>query len=349
MIKFSVLIPVYNVEKYLNECVDSVLNQTFQNFEIVLVNDGSTDSSGEICNAYAGKDTRIKVFHQGNQGLLSTRRTLLSRASGSFCLFLDSDDFWDADLLSKVNCAIEEFDPDILIFRYKTVSEKGSLISFSPLISENNAFFSGVGQKKLFNYAIDSTWINSLCNKVIRRTLFDIKEDYSKYKGLKSGEDLLQTLPVFLKAERIVCITDPLYNYRKVSTGITGNFNPDFFKEISIVRGVVLDYMKLFEMSSDEYLKRFYRNYLDSVSGYIHRLSCSGLSRQKVSAVFREIKTSKLFVEAYEDVNDGGFSLETGIRYKLFMKKRYETLLLYENIVRFLKTVKKYFFCRMSA
>ena len=95
----SVIIPVYNVEEYLCECVDSVLVQTYQNFEIILVDDGSTDSSGRICDEYAEKDSRISVIHQENRGPSKTRNTGLNNANGKYIYFLDSDDYIENNAL----------------------------------------------------------------------------------------------------------------------------------------------------------------------------------------------------------------------------------------------------------
>lgn len=128
-IKFSVLIPVYNVENFITECIDSLLNQTYQNFEVILIDDGSTDSSGNICNEYVKKDKRIKVYHQTNQGLIMARRNSIAKASGDFCLFLDSDDYWDYDLLETINQIICEYDCDLVIYKYKRVSKKRVFIS----------------------------------------------------------------------------------------------------------------------------------------------------------------------------------------------------------------------------
>ena len=94
MPKVSVIIPVYNVEQYLNRCIDSVLNQTYKDFEIILVDDGSTDKSGEICDVYAEKDSRITVIHKENGGLSDARNFGIDAARGDFLTFLDSDDYF---------------------------------------------------------------------------------------------------------------------------------------------------------------------------------------------------------------------------------------------------------------
>ena len=119
-IKFSIIIPVYNVEKYLNECVDSVLNQTYKYMEIILVDDGSTDSSPQICDSYAEKDNRIRAIHKENGGLSSARNAGIKNMTGDYVLFLDSDDFWDNNkALEHLSYIISEQKPDVVCYGYK--------------------------------------------------------------------------------------------------------------------------------------------------------------------------------------------------------------------------------------
>lgn len=112
----SVVIPVYNVEKYLAQCVDSVLDQTFQDFEIILVDDGATDSSRAMCDEYAQKDARIRVIHQPNGGLSAARNTGLSAASGEYIYFLDSDDYIEPTALADLVSAVQQEQADVVFF-----------------------------------------------------------------------------------------------------------------------------------------------------------------------------------------------------------------------------------------
>ena len=110
----SVIIPVYNVEIYLRECVDSVINQTYKNLEIILVNDGSTDSSGRICDEYAGLDNRVKVIHRQNGGPSKTRNAGLKKATGKYIYFLDSDDYIENDTFAILVDTAETLNADLL-------------------------------------------------------------------------------------------------------------------------------------------------------------------------------------------------------------------------------------------
>ena len=120
--KISVIIPVYNTEKYLKECVESVLAQTYHNLEILLINDGATDSSPQICESYAKQDARIKLIHKENGGLSDTRNTGIKQCSGDYVLFLDSDDYWDdPKMVEKLADQMQQYPVDILNFRYKKI------------------------------------------------------------------------------------------------------------------------------------------------------------------------------------------------------------------------------------
>ena len=124
----SVIIPVYKVEDYLRECVDSVLNQTYPDLEVILVDDGSPDGCPQICDAYAEQDERVQVIHQKNVGLSGARNAGLTIAKGDYILFLDSDDFMDVEFCARTVAAAEETGADIVVGEIVTVDEKGNVI-----------------------------------------------------------------------------------------------------------------------------------------------------------------------------------------------------------------------------
>ena len=109
MPKLSVIVPVYNTEKYLRECLDSILAQAFTDFEFILVNDGSTDKSGDICDAYGQVDSRVRVIHQENGGVTAARKRGVEVAEGEYISFIDSDDWIEPDMLLSLGCSISDF------------------------------------------------------------------------------------------------------------------------------------------------------------------------------------------------------------------------------------------------
>lgn len=133
MVEISVIIPVYNVEKQIERCIDSVLAQSYGEFEIILVDDGSTDLSGEICDSYAQKDSRIKVIHKNNGGVSSARNLGISHAKGEYIHFIDGDDWIDSGLFHDIYEQIEGSRADIIFFGFKYEDEDGNLIKVKKL------------------------------------------------------------------------------------------------------------------------------------------------------------------------------------------------------------------------
>lgn len=120
-LKFSIIIPIYNNEEYIEDCIGSVLDQGYKTFELILVNDGSNDKSGNICEYYSKRDSRVIVIHQENQGRVLARRKGIEQLSGDYLLFLDSDDYWDLNLLESIYQCIREHNCDLILFKYKRV------------------------------------------------------------------------------------------------------------------------------------------------------------------------------------------------------------------------------------
>lgn len=218
MIKISIIIPVYNVEKYLATCLDSVINQTYKNLEILLIDDGSTDSSGLICEQYSKKDTRIKTIHKKNGGLSDARNVGISYASGDYISFIDSDDFIDINTFTILNQYIKQYNADIITFNYYDYYNKDKI---SPHLLFNNLKFYAQQEfhstfaKDLFNkYEMNVTaW-----NKVYKRKIFNnIKFPYGKL-----FEDTFSDIYILNQCNNILVIPDTLYYYRRRNDSIIG-------------------------------------------------------------------------------------------------------------------------------
>jgi len=237
--KYSILIPVYNVEKYLEKCLDSVLSQTYTDYEVILADDGSKDSSGEICDRYALKDKRIRVFHKENSGLLLTRRYSIKRAQGTYFLFLDSDDYWDSNLLETVDRAVCEFDPDMVMYRYRKVSEDGTPKKDMVNILPDRSVYTEENKNVLLRKVVETSELNNMWSKCVRRDIVDIDRDYTAF-GDKRGEDILQSTPLFINSKKAVYINDVLYNYRLSQSGRSRNFKEKYVFDTEIARKEIL-------------------------------------------------------------------------------------------------------------
>lgn len=203
--KISIIVPVYNKSDTLKHCVESIQNQDYQNLELILVDDGSSDNSYEICSSYAEKDTRVKVFKKKNGGVSSARNFGLKIASGEFIQFVDADDFLEKNMCSKLISAYLENDFDVVVCSYKKhtddkIKNKISLDFECKSISQFKDKFAFLFENVLFN----PPW-NKLYKREKINFLFD--EDFSL------GEDLLFNLEYFKTCEKVKIIKTCLYNY----------------------------------------------------------------------------------------------------------------------------------------
>ena len=170
--KLSIIVPVYKVEPYLRRCVDSILAQTFRDFEVILVDDGSPDNCGAICDEYAAKDARVKVLHKANGGLSDARNAGLDIAQGEYIGFVDSDDYIAPDMYETLLDLAKRTDADISAVGYIEVTSEESIVNCVRLVSTESIY-----QREQFldNYFPENRWrfMASACNKLYKRGLFN--------------------------------------------------------------------------------------------------------------------------------------------------------------------------------
>lgn len=204
----SVIVPIYNVQNYLKRCVDSITNQTYSNLEIILVDDGSTDTSGEICDQYAKQDERIIVIHQENGGLSQARNSGMKIMTGNYVVFIDSDDFVSEDYVEYLSLLINQYDADISVCCHKKFYEnryfdenKGKIDEFkTKVFSGEEAVEDLCYQKHLYN----SAWAKMYDTKLFDGISYPVGCLY---------EDLGTTYKLFLKSKRIVMGYEQKYFY----------------------------------------------------------------------------------------------------------------------------------------
>lgn len=202
----SIIVPVYNMEQYLERCMNSIWQQTYTNLEIILVDDGSTDQSPQMCDEYARKDTRIKVVHKQNGGLSDARNAGLAIASGAYIGYVDSDDWIEPDMYEKMHEACIEHDAQVAICRYAQVYKDHT-------VQGGNGKVTAFDKEELLRIYIgghdDYIIYNSVWSKLFARELVD---GVQFPKG-KNSEDIMYTTKAFCKANRGVYIDTCLYDY----------------------------------------------------------------------------------------------------------------------------------------
>lgn len=203
----SIIVPVYNTEKYLSKCIESILAQTYTNFELILVDDGSPDRCPGICDEYAEKDTRIKVIHKENGGVSSARNCGLDIASGEYIGFVDSDDYIEPEMYEKMLHTITAFNVDLCICRCKAESPAGDFIFESPPDSEDRVFT----RDDMLDFLVHKRLAKYICpqNKLYRKKLFA----HNRYKIGKINEDEAIIHHIFGASDGTVFTNDILYRY----------------------------------------------------------------------------------------------------------------------------------------
>lgn len=258
--RFSVLVPVYNVENYIEQCLDSILGQTYQDFEVILVDDGSTDRSGQICDEYKEQyPNSIRVVHKENHGLISARRVGIKEATGEFCIFVDSDDFVENNLLETVNSYLNrDLEIDVLLYSF-TYYRNGKKDKRFVIVADDGYIWTGDKKREIYEKISCGSDITSIWTKVIRTSILkEDSTDYTLYYGKNMAEDLLQSLYPLTAARKIMYTDKVLYNYRINDESISRSFRLETLdkKNTIHVYEQVREYLKLWNMDTVEYIQR---------------------------------------------------------------------------------------------
>lgn len=254
----SVIVPVYNVEKYLNRCIDSILSQTYQDYEVILIDDGSTDESGSICDWYSQKQEKIKVCHKENGGLMSAWMKGVEESSGNYLCFVDSDDWIEKEMLYEMEKELSGTVKEIVVCNHSIDRENGERRL------EKNGLFPGIYEGiKIENDMIpyilgneNRTVSFSRCMKLISKELITDNIIFCN-TSLKMGEDVSIMLPALLDVQRIVIMKDAYfyhYYYNKAST--VHKYDRNLYTNIQLLRQVMLNIViKKFKNDNVKYMK----------------------------------------------------------------------------------------------
>lgn len=272
---FSIVVPVYNTSRYLPRCLDSILNQTVLSWECVLVDDGSTDGSADICDEYVYKDQRFKVIHKRNEGVSVARNIGINQSAGDYIIFVDSDDWVDKSLLEEVLITIKKYKSDIVLFGYSSFD--GARI-YDTCIPDSEVLH-------LEEYSVFPEWYNCVWVRAYKRSF--LEDNHINFPiGIRLAEDLYFSYLAMSKVKSIHCIQKTLYCYftnRKDSACNTINFEK--------IQEEIVSLQKL-----ERDLNLGGRNFTDS------------LNTRKISAKYKllfSVKTPqfKLFRETFPEVN----------------------------------------------
>ena len=233
--KISVIIPVYNAEATLRRCVDSVLSQTFTDYECLLIDDGSKDKSWEICDEYAAKDSRVRVFHKENGGVSSARNLGLDNATGEWIAFVDSDDWIDPDMLLSLKLVAEKENADLVECSFKKVWEDGTVLEYSVPLGHTDK------EPLLYSY-MAYAW-TTVWGGIAKRELYE-KYGLRSPEGVSYCEDFHLAVRLRYYANEVVTLNKCFYNYLQRNTSLLHSCNEKSAQEEQWVYLDTIDFFK---------------------------------------------------------------------------------------------------------
>lgn len=251
----SVIVPIYNVAPYLSQCLDSILKQSFVDFEVILVDDGSKDKSGMICDNYAAKDSRISVFHQSNQGVSKARNVALDYAKGEYVIFMDADDYWYVDnCLETLLATAVRTNADIVRGEYKKVTEKGEDLYWHEINSK---------RKHCANETLSSAFfLRNVIQGEFFLWLFLIRRDIIQDIRFCESRIFLEDMDFYCRIllKPLTCVYIPLcfYAYRQHSTNASGKRT---IKNLEDSLGMCERFQEYAEQAKNLDLKKAFLNY----------------------------------------------------------------------------------------
>ena len=331
----SIIIPVYNTEKYLTKCIESVVNQTYKNLEIILVNDGSTDNSGKMCDEWSKKDKRIKVLHKSNGGLMNAWKYGVVRSQGDYIGFVDSDDWIDADMYETLlNIALKDNVSMVLsgfVFENGTTQAKENIFLNGGYYSKKDIL------ERVYPYMIRVGRIRGVSpnrvTKLFQRDLLLSVLDLCNER-VSIGEDLLTTFSVMSRAESFTLLSDfHPYHYRTDNISMIRSYSDVKYQKLEILRESMLQVGEEYDYDFSQQLD------MDFVALILEQMELEILFSGKSNAELKKsLRTRRdgLLSAAIKNVKYSGFSKKQKL-YLFLIKHNLFSLMIF---IRRLKKVK---------
>ena len=336
--KFSIIVPVYNVKNYIEQTIYSFINQTYTDFEVILVDDGSTDGSGEKCDFFAQKyEGKVFCFHTINQGPYLAREYGIGHSTGDCCVFVDADDCVHKDMLNTLKLQFEKTCCDMIVFD-AALDDNFSVPFRTPLFGDMD-FFEGDGKKQIYEKLLLTSELNNICLKACKRSIFDKLSNNTIDKSiiLKNGEDLLMSTHAIANAKSILYINKNLYYYRQRAGSSVHTFNINRTESIKYVHFEIEKYIELWEMDyiRPKYCARKVRGWIDSI--LLLTESKHQLGKNEYKALLDNLCNDSYFRTSFEAM-DGTCLTST---YNKLAKNLYNKDYLLLELVVYIKKLKQ--------
>ena len=287
---FSIIVPVYNVEKWLERCIESILNQTYEKFELILVDDGSPDNSGAICDKYAQIDKRINVIHKKNGGLSSARNAGLNISKGNYIVFIDSDDYIKENLLEKTIKSIEKYHTDIIMFGYEMfLSKNKSLPLFKTGLILNPKQEALNVDKPNFNNEFCFTW-----RYIFNREFLNINNMIFN-EEIKVAEDTIFNMECIFLANSMYVIDESLYIYNDANNEsiMRRKYKPNYHIDLNKQYLEKKRILKQYDIKDKKFLDDYYYYYVYVVIQNCIKNICLG-KKEKIYVDLKDLLNSEM-------------------------------------------------------
>lgn len=263
---FSIVIPVYNAEKYIAEMIESIQQQSYRNWQLILIDDGSTDESGTICDKY--KSENISVYHYKNQGQMVARYNGIMKAEGDYTLVVDADDKLDSNCLQMVNDILNKKNYDMVMFPFICCDEK--LVSKKEVSAIPNQL-GKMNQKEVLHWVIE-TYNHGLVNKIIKTNLIKKGAEEATRKKLKVNGDYALIIPILCHIRNAYFLNEPLYFYRVYGESTSHNYTFQHILDTDYVSNNVVGLLKKYNLCDEKTETLVYLAYLRMIAWMLEEL-----------------------------------------------------------------------------
>lgn len=329
--KYCVIIPAYNCEKYIDKCISSIINQTYDSFEVVIVDDGSTDNTVAICDSYVSKYNNVRCFHRTNHGTTESRFFGIKQADSEYCLFCDADDFYEENIFEQIDAKLSNSNVDMLMYEFRKIDSNGKFLRHGSSLTHlvNNSSKKCIIEELVSNYSLNSLW-----TKVVRREiLLNIENKIDKFRNVVLGEDIIQSIFIIESCKSFIILDKELYNYRVYSESVSKNYKIKFIYDFYQVYNEMYDFCVRSNMSN-ETIGKFYNRYIKNLYRYFIIYLIDGIEKKQFIELYKYSVNQKLYKSVSNDF--------------LTLKSKLLVLIINPNLYYTDKIVAKLFFSKLK-
>lgn len=339
MDKISVIIPIYNASKYLCRCLDSVINQSYQNLEIICINDGSTDNSGEILNSYSKKDERLIIINNKNEGVSKTRNCGIKKATGKYITFVDADDYIEKDEIELMYNAIVSNKVDVVRINY--------VVNYTNSVKKDYGDLREFSNRKLNRKEIRTGFLDKLLDGSIPCFVYLLLIDKNILMKTKKFpidihmmEDVVFYIDLMLSINSLYVLDKPLYNIYFNEDGATNspkNYERNIFNIVEVnsyIKKILYDR----KLDDDNKIKRLNTANVIAISDFIFRQYLAGYD---AIYVCRKLSENKKMYDILDNVDYSVINIQRKIILKAIRRKKIDCLIIYFRLRKFIYNLKR--------